>query len=280
MTSQTNASAADGALLPALLCDLPMFRPVALKMLKVLSREDSHFGDVSRILESDPGFAAEVLTAANSSLYAVRSPVSTLLRAIVVLGAERVKTLTLTVAMRAFLRLPRTEELRRTWRHSRACALLAEELAEAYGVAEDFAYTAGLMHDVGRFGLLAGSAESYGMLLASPFDSPLEVLEAERARFGFDHSQAGQLLVRTWRLAPELARVAGGHHAAAPGGTEGVLALIGMACPLAAAFGFPAVLYGRQQSAGELTAVLPGRRRTVAELHTRLEEKFHSLDLE
>ena len=61
-----------------------------------------------------------------------------MLRAVVVLGAERIKSLTMTTAMREFMRnLPQTPELHCCWSHSRACALMAKELAPAFRVARD-----------------------------------------------------------------------------------------------------------------------------------------------
>src|SRR5262245_32438294 len=134
---------------PAGLCRLPQFRPVALKLLKLVSNDDVEFGAVANLLSSDPAFSAEVLALANSPLYANSCPTTSLTRAIVVLGLERTRSLTLTVAMQAFVaNVQMTPELQRSWRHSVACALAAEELAPLYGLSTDHCYTAGLMHDL------------------------------------------------------------------------------------------------------------------------------------
>src|SRR5438105_15833176 len=85
------------------LCKLPQFRPVALKLLKLVSSDDVDFAAVANLLSSDPAFSAEVLALANSPLYAVACPTSSLKRAILVLGLERTRALTLTVAMQAFV---------------------------------------------------------------------------------------------------------------------------------------------------------------------------------
>ncbi len=267
--------------LSGVLCELPMFRPVAVRMLKVLSQEEPNFVEVVRILESDPGFAAEILTAANSALYA-HSQVHTLIRAMQVLGTDLIKALTMSVAMRAFLKqFPQTEEMRKCWRHSRASALLGEEIASAFAVQKDRAYIAALMHDVGRFGLLAGSSSTYAKLLALGYDSPLELLSAERERLGFDHAQAGSLLITTWRLPSELAGVAGTHHHECGEEAEiGMPRLVRTACRLATAFGFESVRYGRQADPEEIAAELPGRRRSAENLFETLQERFNALALE
>ncbi len=265
--------------LPGQLCNLPLFRPAAVKMLKLLSRENTDFSEITRILECDPGFSAEVLTLANSSLYGGYCQINTVLRAVVVLGAERIKSLTMTTAMREFLRnLPQTPELHACWSHSRACALMAEELAPAFRVARDQAYTAGLMHDVGRFGLLAGCGKDYATLLARGFDTPAALLEAERENFGFDHCEAGARLEETWRLPAELAEATEAHHLDLPqASTLGTL--VRAACLLASAFGFPTIRYREAPEPEEIAAGLPGRPHRLDNLQLRLQEKFYSLDL-
>lgn len=265
--------------LPKQLCNLPLFRPAAVKMLKLLARENTDFSEITRILECDPGFSAEVLTLANSSLYGGYCQINTVLRAVVVLGAERIKALTMTTAMREFMRnLPQTPELHACWSHSRACALMAEELAPGFGVARDQAYTAGLMHDVGRFGLLAGYGKDYAALLAKGFDSAAELLEAEREQFGFDHCEAGARLEQTWRLPAELADTTAAHHTE-PERARTPAALVYTACRLVAAFGFPTTRYRQAPPLEEIAGGLPGRPPRLDELQLRLQEKFYSLDL-
>ncbi len=258
-----------------------MFRPVALKMLKLLSKDNVDFNEVTRVLQADPGFAAEILTLANSALYAGYSQVHTVMRALVVLGIDRVKTLTMTVAMRAFMRsMNQTADLQDCWSHSRACALLGEELAGSYDISRDRAYTGGLMHDLGRFGLLAGSSREYEILLARPFDTPAQVLEAEREQFGFDHCQAGELLARTWRLPSSLSVVTGSHHAEITGPVEdNLIPLTQTACRLAGLLGFPSVRYCQPPDIEKILDGLPGHRRNAQDLQLRLQEKFNALDL-
>ena len=56
---------------------------------------------------------------------------------------------------------PKTPAVRRCWRHSIACGLIARELAPAYGVSKEKAYTVGMLHDVGRLGMLASYPVKY-----------------------------------------------------------------------------------------------------------------------
>ena len=77
-------------------------------------------------------------------------------QALALIGLDRARQLTLTVAAAAYTQgALRSNELRRCWEHTVATAFLADEIALACGGAfKDIAYTAGVMHDIGRLGLL------------------------------------------------------------------------------------------------------------------------------
>src|SRR5437660_879733 len=88
---------------PERLCKLPVFRPVAVRLLALLAQEDVEISDVTSLLNSDPAFSAEVLTLANSSLYARQTRIDTVQRAIVCVGIERTRALAATVALQGIV---------------------------------------------------------------------------------------------------------------------------------------------------------------------------------
>ena len=263
------------------LCRLPQFRPVALKLLKLVSNEDVEFGDIAKLLASDPAFSAEILAMANSPLYATSCPTTSLTRAIVMLGLERTRSLTLTVAMQAFVaNVQMTPELQSSWRHSLACALTAEILAPLYRLSGDHGYTAGLMHDLGRLGLMKAYPGTYATLLRNPFDSAARMLEAERALFEMDHCQAGALLTRSWGFPAEFQAVTEGHHSSRFGREQGVVGLTAAACSLSEALGFQSVRCSFPDGIEEIVGSLPGSPRLdLEDLRERIAERLQSVDL-
>jgi putative nucleotidyltransferase with HDIG domain len=263
------------------LCRLPQFRPVALKLLKLVSDEDVEFGDIAKLLSSDPAFSAEILALANSPLYATSCPTTSLTRAIVLLGLERTRALTLTVAMQAFVaNVQMTPELQSSWRHSLACAMAAEVLAPLYGLSGDHAYTGGLMHDLGRLGLMKAYPGSYAALLKNSFDSVARVLEAERAVFEMDHCQAGAWLTRSWGFPAEFQAVTEQHHTSRFGREQGIVGLTAVACSLADALGFQSVRCSFPDGIEEIVGALPGfPRLDLEDLRERIAERLQSVDL-
>lgn len=75
---------------------------------------------------------------------------------------------------------------------------------------DDRAYTAGLLHNVGRLGLFVAHPRTYGELLAEPGE--IDFLERERQVFGLDHCEAGAWLAKSWGLPEDLGVVIQGHH--------------------------------------------------------------------
>ena len=240
------------------LCQLPVFGPVALKMLNLLANQEAEVRTIAGLLRSDPALSAKVLAVANSSFYGTPQYIDNLARAILVLGFERTKSLTLTVALRSFTRhLANPKVMQSCWQHSIATALLAEELAPLYEIAKDRAYTAALIHDVGRLGLLRAYGELYAPLFAAVHDTLAECLEAERSLFEMDHCQAGLLLTQRWGFPSEYSRVAGCHHGELPAAKQDLVSLTHTACLLADALGFPAMVLARPPTTAAIVAQLP-----------------------
>lgn len=223
---------------PERLCKLPVFRPVAVRLLSALAQEDVDVTHVTNLLNSDPAFSAEILTLANSSLYARHNRIDTVQRAIVCLGLERTRAFAATVALQGMVSgIKGTAAVQDCWQHSRATAIVAEWLAPFYQVHPEQAYTAALMHDIGRLGMLAAYPE-YPILLAAPAQSPKDLLERERISFSVNHCEAGLWLTRIWGLPEEFWVAASQHHAEVTGELGDRVDLVRLSCLFAEALGF------------------------------------------
>jgi putative nucleotidyltransferase with HDIG domain len=223
------------------------------------------------------------MTLANSALYGSTTPIRTVGHAVLVLGLERMKSVALTAAMQTFTcRVPETEARRSAWRHSLACAFVAEELAAAYGQTREAAYMAGLMHDVGRFGLMAAYPLISGQAFSTLYGCGADALEDERRQFGMDHAQAGACLAQVWALPEEFRVVAAHHHEDGAARESNAVGLARTACLAADALGFEAVRKHAVPQFDEIAESLPKRlgcalRTAAGELGARLEERFQSL---
>ena len=275
---------------PPALPKIPAFPPIAIRLLQVLANENVGISEILEPLRADPAFSAEILRRANSALFGFSSQINSLQHALVVLGLRRVRTLTMTVATGIYLKKAlEIEGLRTCWRHTLACALLTEDLARASLMHLDVAYTAGLLHDVGRLGLLVAHPAQYSDFLrtagekaASP--EPFDLLDYEKQVFGIDHCEAGNWLAGQWMLPQEFAVVTGRHHDRPSGQETDLLALVYWGCQLANTLGFYVVDTGHFLGFEDIRGALPeaARRRFPDDrdaLRELVEKRIRSLDL-
>src|ERR1017187_7147611 len=222
-----------------LLARIPAFPPIVLRLLDLLARDDVEIRELVALISSDPAFSVQILQVANSPIFGFRSQIDSLQSALVVLGLRRIRSLSMTVAtanhMKAVLHI---DELARCWRHMLACALLTEELARSCSAFEDRAYTAGLLHDVGRLGLLLAYPKEYAELLRHAERNALELLDIERQELGTDHCEAGRALAEHWNLPPDFQIVAARHHDPQSDAAVDLLTLVHLGCRLDDSLGF------------------------------------------
>jgi HD-like signal output (HDOD) protein len=250
---------------------LPPFPQVALQLLQMANNENVQLHQLSNLISSDPAFASEVLTIANSLLYAPRFPASSVLQAIAVLGANNLQGLCLTVGVRAFMgRTLKQPAMRAIWRHNLACALIADQLASVGFMDRDIAYTSGVMHDIGRLALAVIRPKEYSLLLGSHSGPPASILEAEREIFGWDHCEAGRQLIIDWKLPAEFEAIVAEHHAPRQkDGSWNMADLINVSCRMADTAGFPAFPGCEATPFPDLLEELPARERRL--FHTEIE---------
>jgi HD-like signal output (HDOD) protein len=221
---------------------LPPFPQVALRVLHLAGEENVQLHQLSELISSDPALASEVLTIVNSLVYAPRCPITSVLQAIAVMGANHLQGLCLTAAVRSYMGdLLSTPVMRTLWLHNLASATIAEQLASAGFMDRDVAFTYGIMHEIGRFALAAVRPKNYGELLATYVGPASGILEREKEVFGKDHCEIGKLLVEEWKLPEEFETIVSGHHDEfATTGTWDLPDLIHASCNLADSAGFPA----------------------------------------
>lgn len=242
---------------------LPPFPQVAIRVLQLAGNENVQLHQLSELISSDPAFASEVLTIANSLLYAPRYPVTSILHAIAVLGANHLQGLCVTVGVRAYLggALSRPS-MRAVWRHNLACGLIAEQLASAGFMDKDSAYTCGVIHDIGRLALAVIRPREYAILLGMQSGPPGSILEGERELFGLDHCEAGRRLITDWKLPVDLEAIVCEHHLPRQKDScWGMPELINVSCRLADAAGFAAFPRCEATPYPELLDELPARER-------------------
>lgn len=192
---------------------VPPFPAIAQRILALVNQPDTNINDLSDLVKTDPSFAAELLRFANSALLGSRRKVRSLPLAVLVVGLERVKTVATLVSVNRMVRHSvRKDALRKVWVHSLVTALISEEISRVSRIAQDCAYTAGLLHNLGTLGLMSAYPDEYSRMLEVSNDFGFDLLQTERDLFEIDHAMAGAILARDWDFPDELAAAIAAHH--------------------------------------------------------------------
>ncbi len=242
---------------------LPPFSPVAMRLVQLLYRDNVHIRDVSEFISAEPVFSARVLQIANSPLFALERQVRTISHAVVVIGLERVKGIAITSAMGDFAAPAlKNAALRACWQSSLAGAILADVLARPCGMDQGFAYTAGLLRDIGRLALLVQYPEAYANLLAVSQESCYDLVATERELFDIDHCQAGEWIAARMPLPLELCEVIAQHHDAHLDPPFGPVHLVRSADRMADALGFSVLAASIRPGFDDVVQELPEQARS------------------
>ncbi|MCS7272824.1 MAG: HDOD domain-containing protein [Fimbriimonadales bacterium] len=200
--------------------ELAVLPQVVHQILHLTSNPNTTVRDLERLIAIDQGMSTRVLNTVNSAYYGFSRKIASVRDAVMLLGFKTVRNLAITVSVfDMFVGKTDRQNLRRGkwWRHAIDTALCARLIAsQVDGVSPDEAYTAGLLHDIGKPLL-----DRYG-------DAPYEQVEdlmaqgvpellAERQVFGCDHAEVGRIVSQHWGFPEKLVEAIGEHHAETPG---------------------------------------------------------------
>ncbi len=194
--------------------DLPSLPAVVMELLDSIDSEDVDINVLARKVSHDQALTAKTLRFANSSFYGTPSKVTTIQQAITLLGVTNVRNLILAAALSGSF--PENQcpgfSFKAFWRHAISTAVCAKLLARHVHLNPDYAFTAGLLHDIGRLVLVTRFPEHYAEAIAYRKQHDCYLLEAERAVLGIDHLIAGHALAVHWHFSDAMQHAIAGHH--------------------------------------------------------------------
>lgn len=194
---------------------LPTLPGIAMRILETVARPDADMAEIAGIIATDPPLSAEVLKIVNSPIYGLATKVTSVQRAVTVLGMTAVKNLALSFSIIRANRKAKGDPFDYTlfWKNSLiaavACRLLASRIAPQ--LAED-AFFLGLLHNIGILCLVRCMPDQYRLVLKEMERSGCDSHEAETQVLGFTHMEVGQHLVRSWGLSEIFDLPIGCHH--------------------------------------------------------------------
>ncbi len=197
---------------------VPLLSASAAQLLRTTTDPDHDLMDIVKVVKTDATLTARVLKVVNSAAFGLINEISSLDRAISYLGERLIVGIAIgDCAAQLFDKELKGYEGEHgaLWRHDLRTAIASREVVVQSNsdINPDLAFTAGLLHDIGKALIsdyLQGTAgEVLEKIESEEFD---DYLSAEEELIGFDHPRAGYELALAWKLPEAIAEVIRFHH--------------------------------------------------------------------
>jgi putative nucleotidyltransferase with HDIG domain len=188
---------------------LPILPGVLKKLNSLVDNDKSSIDEMSRLISSDQTLSVRVLKLVNSPFYGFSGRVSTVSHALILLGVNVLKGLTLSSSIFEIME----QHAIGLWEHSLGSAVVARmictklKLPDAEGIS-----TAALLHDIGKVVIKIKFGEDYKKICSLMEEKGLIMIEAEREILQTDHAEIGNWIARSWNLPEKLIEPMAFHH--------------------------------------------------------------------
>ena len=191
--------------------DLPTLPHVVQRLASMIGRPTVSTEEIGAIIEKDQVLSAKVLRLANSPFYGFPSRIGSVAHAVIVLGFNVVKGLTLCASALSIMKDAGMDQL---WRHSLGVAITAHLLAARLEIKNpEELFVAGLLHDIGKVVLYVKWPDVGGSIKdASKAGGDRSLFEVEQELLGLSHADIGGCLANDWNLPVTLREPILYHH--------------------------------------------------------------------
>ncbi|MCB9849443.1 MAG: HDOD domain-containing protein [Phycisphaerales bacterium] len=198
---------------------MPSSPALAAQIIELAEDPNSTVDQFANIIQLDPALVARLLSMTNSAAYGQRHEVTTIQRAVSVLGIYRVRTVSLGFQLVGHLgRLGGCSfDMPHFWQQSLLRGCLGRELAEhVVPSCADEAFLIGLLQDCGMLMLVQLLGQTYAELCGDTSLTPTAFYLAEKRSQRYDHAETAGALAREWKLPPTIVENLAAHHTEPP----------------------------------------------------------------
>ncbi len=196
--------------------DLPAFPRTAIDFMKLSKDPKTSLHDIGKFISKDSTLSTKILKLANSPFYNRGREIKSINQAVVLLGLDIIKGIVLSLSIiRMFPMKVSGKEFDRTlfWDHSVATAFIARKLSKDFSLwGPDEAYTAGLIHDIGKLLYNQFFPDDYDLVVSRALKGKDRYIDIEKDVFGYTHSEFGFKIAEKWNLPLELKEAIRDHH--------------------------------------------------------------------
>jgi HD-like signal output (HDOD) protein len=188
---------------------------VTAKIIQVVEDPRSTARDLQNIIKHDVALSAKILKVVNSAFYGLPRQVSSVDRAIVLLGLSTVKNIAVATSVAKLFsgsEISRNFTSKHLWQHSLACGVFCKMIAQQKKMENtDEMFVAGLMHDLGIIVEKQVYPDELSTVIEKTFDTNANLCQVEQEILGADHQTFGTALATKWKF-PHLFQLSTGYH--------------------------------------------------------------------
>jgi putative nucleotidyltransferase with HDIG domain len=194
--------------------DLPSLPAIVMELLSSIDEEDIDIAVLAKKVALDQALSAKTLRFANSPFFGMQARVTSIQQAIALIGVQSVRNLVIAAAVAGCFpeQACANFNYKAFWRHSIATAVCGKVLARHLHVNQDYAFTGGLLHDIGRLVFVTRFPHQYEAVLAHRAANDRFILDAEHSVMGTDHVMAGAALALHWNFSETIQHAIERHH--------------------------------------------------------------------
>lgn len=260
--------------------DLPTLPVVFQELFKMMRDPDIQVPVLAEFIARDQALTAKILKLVNSAFYGRPSQITTISRAVVIMGFQAVRSAALAIGVfEHFKGVASVEafDLRRFWQHNIACGCIAKEISRTLTTANpEDAFVVGLLHDVGKLVMLRYFPDDVEQLCRAAAENELTWLACEDALFPIGHATVARAVFRSWDFPDTVVEAVACHHLPQKASRHAELtAVCHVADYLAHAAGWPCPgARAPRQCASDAIRLLGLRQEMVAELMDSAREEI------
>lgn len=198
--------------------DLPCPPQSALHVMRACSDNSVDLGQIAKMVVNDPVLTTELLRVVNSSFYALGRELTSLSRAISIVGQRALRNIVLCLSVRDLINSGSIDgfDVSAFWEHTLRRAVSARLLGTLLDARlkydSDDCFTIGLIQDFGLLALFYVNPEKAQVWNSLASVDPDTRLDLENQHFARTHDQLGQKLAQLWQLPDDFAHALGHHH--------------------------------------------------------------------
>lgn len=198
--------------------DLPALPQVVLQVVKKAEEPNCRAMELSQLIEHDPGLSTKILKVVNSAYFGLPRSIKTIHNALVILGINQVRNLTLSMGVLNVLSSPNPrirDHQKAFWEQSFGAARAAQLVASKKRLSreeQEGIFVGGLLHDIGRLFYLTLFNLPYQQVIDRVERSEVTLSQVERSVLGASHPEIGGDLAKRWGFPESLIRMIRSHE--------------------------------------------------------------------